>query len=102
MSKPSTKSGEAHALRVGDEVKGESVAVEEPQLNLVQFYKTSGLRVIARAGDSVPTPPPWLGVAPALEIYRERGHRPGRLEEGGREARRGSGCRDGHPEGASG
>ncbi len=39
------------------------------------LYKVSRLRVIARGGEAVASPPPYVGVPPALEVYRERGHR---------------------------
>ena len=46
----------------------------DPNSEAVQFYKVSGLKVIAWERAEY-EPPPWRGVPPALEIYRERGHR---------------------------
>ena len=67
------------AFHVGDEVAGAAVPVADPQLEPVEFYKVSALKLVARAVEPAPTPPPWLGLAPALEVYRARGHR--RLDE---------------------
>ena len=39
------------------------------------MYKASGLKVIERATEDSPSPPPWFGIPPELPVYRERGHR---------------------------
>jgi hypothetical protein len=64
-----------HQLRAGDEIAGESLPVEDPRRETAQLYKTSKLRVVERTPPAQHDPPPWLGVAPPLEVYRERGHR---------------------------
>jgi len=64
-----------HEFRAGDIVCGQSHPVQDDRLEAVEFYKTSKLKVIARAQEEHHDPPPWLGVPPILEIYRERGHR---------------------------
>ena len=64
-----------HLFRVGDVVKGESQAVADPRTEPVEFYKTSGLRLIERGRIVEETPPPWRGIPPALDVYRKRGHR---------------------------
>ena len=64
-----------HEFRAGDIVCGQSQPVLDNRLEAVEFYKTSKLKVIARAKEEHQNPPPWLGVPPILEIYRERGHR---------------------------
>ena len=49
---------------------------------VVEFYKTSKLENIEKSDPAVITPPPWIGIPPELEIYRQRGHRrldPGRI-----------------------
>ncbi|MFQ5599619.1 MAG: hypothetical protein ACE5G2_03605 [Candidatus Krumholzibacteriia bacterium] len=66
---------ERHAFRAGDVVLGESLHVADPTLETAELYKTSGLKVIARGGEPGHDPPPFGGVPPALEVYRERGHR---------------------------
>lgn len=63
-----------HGLRVGFEVKGEAVTVPDPRTEPAEMYKTSKLQVL----DSKPkltNPPPWHDSPPALEVYRQRGHR---------------------------
>jgi hypothetical protein len=68
----------AHAryrLRAGDVLRGESVHVGDPRVEPVDFYKTTGLEVLPRGPDQAVPPPPWLGLPPALAVYRERGHR---------------------------
>ncbi len=63
-----------HQFRVGDIVSGRSVPVEDARLETAAYYKTTGLKLIRRAPSSEHNPPPWHGVAPDLEDYRERGH----------------------------
>ena len=70
------KSAQAkHGFRAGDEVSGEAVAVANPEREPAEFYKASALKVLARGAEASASPPPWLGVPPALETYRARGHR---------------------------
>jgi hypothetical protein len=64
-----------HAFRAGDEVSGQALAVANPEMEPVAFYKVSALKVLARAAPALASPPPWLGVPPSLETYRGRGHR---------------------------
>jgi hypothetical protein len=66
---------EKHKFRAGDIVSGKAVPVADERTESVEFYKASGLKVIERAPDTVPLPPPWLGIPPELPVYRERGHR---------------------------
>jgi len=49
--------------------------VDRPELEPVEFYKTTGLKLIQREELAEIAPPPWLGAPPELEVYRERGHR---------------------------
>ena len=63
-----------HQFRVGDVVSGRSVPVADERKEVADYYKTSGLRRIQRA-EAQHTPPPWQGVTPELEVYRQRGHR---------------------------
>jgi hypothetical protein len=68
----------AHAkyqFRVGDVISGKSEVVPNPRTEIVEYYKTSELKVVERAAESGVLPPPWHGVPPELEIYRQRGHR---------------------------
>ena len=64
-----------HGVRAGDEVMGVSSPVADPRLEPVEYYKTSGLRVLHRAKKEDGSPPPWLWVPPELPVYRQRGHR---------------------------
>ena len=63
-----------YVFRVGDVAQGSSVAVQDPRTEPVEFYKTSGLRVVERAQE-VESGPPWTGVPPTMEVYRARGHK---------------------------
>jgi hypothetical protein len=63
-----------HQLKVGDVVSGKSEEVPDPRSEVPEYYKTSELRVLER-GPEGGLGPPWLGVPPTLEVYRERGHR---------------------------
>ena len=64
-----------HGFQVGDRVSGKSLPVLDNRKETVQYYKTSALKVIERSAVDRHKHPPWLGVPPALETYRERGHR---------------------------
>ena len=66
-----------HEFRAGDEAQGECLPVADARKEPVEFYKVSKLKVLKRALDAEAetTPPPWLGIPPELEIYRQRGHR---------------------------
>jgi len=64
-----------HDFQVGDEVSGESVPVANPRMEASEFYKTSKLKRINAINSYNPKSPPFLGIPPTLEVYRERGHR---------------------------
>ena len=64
-----------HRLRVGDEVQGSSHPVRDPDAEIAQFYRTSGVRLLSRPDRRPPEGPPWLDIPPSLEVYRARGHR---------------------------
>ncbi len=64
-----------HQFRVGDVASGESMPVADSETEAVEFYKTSGLRLLERAEKQESKPPPWHGAPPELEVYRARGHR---------------------------
>lgn len=64
-----------HEFRVGDRVRGSSVAVADPRQETADLYKTSGLKLLERSESLDDQPPPWHGPPPDLAIYRERGHR---------------------------
>lgn len=63
-----------HRLRAGDVLRGESVSVADPRVEPVDLYKTARLKIVTRPSEQT-TGPPWLGIPPALAVYRERGHR---------------------------
>jgi hypothetical protein len=64
-----------NAFRVGDTVTGQSVPVPNRRLEDASFYKTIRLSLLSRMQLPHNKPPPWLGPPPALEVYRDRGHR---------------------------
>jgi hypothetical protein len=64
-----------HQFRTGDQVQGLGVRVADPRLETAEIYKVSKLKLIRRGDESLPIPPPWHGVPPPLEVYRQRGHR---------------------------
>src|ERR1035437_10218627 len=65
---------EKFQLLFGDVVSGESESVADERKEPVWFYKTVKLKVLER-GPEISTSPPFLNIAPPLEVYRERGHR---------------------------
>jgi hypothetical protein len=65
-----------HHFKAGDTVSGDALPVADPRLETVEFYKVSNLKVIpCESQEGGIPPPPWVGVPPALSVYRERGHR---------------------------
>jgi hypothetical protein len=64
-----------HQFEAGQVVTGKSEKVQEPKSEVSEFYKTSELRVVEKETGQKGFGPPWRGVPPALEVYRERGHR---------------------------
>ena len=64
-----------HGFRVGTYVFGGAEPVLDPRLEPVEFYKAVRLRILQHPPEHSPSPPPWLGIPPALEDYRARGHR---------------------------
>ena len=67
-----------HQFQFGDAASGAAVPVADPRTEVAEYYKTSQLKVLSRAENLHFDPPPWLGVPPDLQTYRQRGHR--RLE----------------------
>jgi hypothetical protein len=49
--------------------------VSEPQNEIAELYKVSGLEVLERGALAATPGPPWREVPPPLLTYRERGHR---------------------------
>ena len=65
---------ERHRFQVGQELAGRAERAAEPRLEVVDYYKVSRIAVKQGAPPTA-APPPWHGVAPPIEVYRERGHR---------------------------
>lgn len=64
-----------HQLQVGDVVSGRSEEVQDPRSDVAEYYKTGELTLMERRLEPTGSSPPWLGTPPALEVYRQRGHR---------------------------
>jgi hypothetical protein len=64
-----------HQFRAGHVVSGKSEEVRDPRTEVSEYYKTGELRVVEKGTEQERFGPPWRGVPPALEVYRERGHR---------------------------
>lgn len=63
-----------HQFKVNDAIAGECLQVPNPDMEPVDFYKVSKLKVIIQA-ELGSTSMPWELIPPELEVYRERGHR---------------------------
>ncbi len=61
-------------FQIGQVLAGRAEPLADPRLEVVDYYKVSRLSVKEDAA-SAGAPPPWQGVAPPIEVYRERGHR---------------------------
>lgn len=64
-----------HDFRAADRVSGIAHPAADPSREVADFYKASALKLTSRAAGSFPDGPPWHGVPPSLDIYRDRGHR---------------------------
>jgi hypothetical protein len=64
-----------HTFRVDDGISGQCQPVEDQRLETVEYYKTSKLKLLQRPQETEKKAPPWVGVPPDLETYRQRGHR---------------------------
>jgi len=64
-----------HQLHAGMRVSSLAEPVPTPERETADFYKVSALTVESPGAAEPPHPPPWCGVPPALEVYRERGRR---------------------------
>ncbi len=69
------KAGHAkYHFKVSDVISGECLPIPDPDMEPVEYYKVSKLKVID-SGTIASNSPPWKLVPPELEVYRERGHR---------------------------
>ena len=66
---------EKHAFRAGDCVHGLGVPPRKPRVEIVDLYKVSRLKLEERGPEPAGSGPPWTHSAPALPVYRRRGHR---------------------------
>lgn len=64
-----------HGFRVGMELSGASVEVADPRLEIAGYYKTSAIKITKAGKRQRSATPPFHGVPPGLDEYRERGHR---------------------------
>jgi len=64
-----------HQFQVSKEVSGECMSVVDSRKEIAEFYRVSKLKVQSQPKRMNLTPPPWLGIPPDLQVYRERGHR---------------------------
>ncbi|MCB1282407.1 MAG: hypothetical protein KDB18_12875 [Salinibacterium sp.] len=64
-----------HEFRIGDQVRGRALPVPEPKTEWAEYYKASGLKIVARGPESEARPAdPDGGIAPPLDEYRANGH----------------------------
>ena len=61
-------------FQAGYQISGECMPVSDPNTETVEFYKVSKLKITGQAAVTI-TPPAWMGIPPALDVYRARGHR---------------------------
>lgn len=63
-----------HEFRVNDKISGLSHPVQDKRMEPVEFYKCSKIKVLKHSEEKEKPPPPWHGIPPDLQTYRERGH----------------------------
>lgn len=66
---------EKHQFMAGMVLSGFAVPVSDPKLETATHYKASGIKVRPISEVLPSVHPPFLGIPPDLETYRERGHR---------------------------
>lgn len=66
---------EKYHFQAGMMASGVSVPVDDPQMETAGYYKVSQIKIEKSSEKISENVPPYLGVPPALEVYRERGHR---------------------------
>lgn len=71
----SEKQQQANEFRIGDEVKGTAWTKMYEVSDYADFYRAGGLKIIKRAEESTPSPPPYLMPVPDLDTYNWRGAR---------------------------
>ena len=64
-----------HQFKVNDVISGECIPVPDPELELVDYYKISKLKLITQSTTIINSSSLWELLPPELEVYRERGHR---------------------------
>lgn len=70
------KSTEAkYQIKVGDLVRGEAIEVPIFMDEVIGLYKVSKLKILQRGTEIRIDEPPWTGVPPDMETYREFGHK---------------------------
>ncbi|NBG88638.1 hypothetical protein [Isachenkonia alkalipeptolytica] len=63
-----------HEFKVNDVISEACVPVPDPDMEPAEFHKVSKLKLLSK-GTTGSTSSPWELVPPALEVYRQRGHR---------------------------
>lgn len=64
-----------HKFKKGMTLSGLSVPVNDPRMEVSGFYKTSKIEIEGGVEPELASAPPFGGVPPDIEVYRERGHR---------------------------
>lgn len=63
-------------FRIGDIIKGTAWTKQYEEREFADYYKAGSLKLLSRATVSLEiTPPPWIMVPPAMQVYEERGAR---------------------------
>lgn len=65
---------EKHGFKVGDQIEGLAEFVSDTRQEIALYYKASKFRILDSIQEVNENQPPWTGLVPALETYRERGH----------------------------
>jgi hypothetical protein len=64
-----------HGFQVGNKIMGMAETVADERQEVANYYKASKLSILDQGSVLNKQPPPWIGITPALDTYRERGHR---------------------------
>jgi hypothetical protein len=62
-------------FQVGNVISGQCQAIENQQLETIEYYRASKLEFLHHLLEPIKNPPPWIDNPPELNVYRQRGHR---------------------------
>ncbi len=66
---------ETNQFHSGITAAGNALPVSDSRTESVDYYKVSNLSTVTASSAKIEDGPPWRGIPPSLDVYRDRGHR---------------------------